>query len=481
MEHQRICQDGSDESDPRRRVLALLRRYGSATTSFQVLEPGFSYWFVRDDACVAYADTGGAWIAAGPPIAAPDEVGTIARAFLAEARKEKRRACFFAVNKKFADDADLDAFAIGEDPEWDLATWSETLRGARSLREQLRRARAKGIQIRVLDASEVAPGQATRVAIEALVLTWLDSRPMATMGFLVDVKPFGFSEERLYLVAEKHGLLVGFLSAIPVYARAGFFVEDLLRTREAPNGTAELLVDHAFRELDRRGLRMATLGLAPLAGPVARPLVHLRRLAKPLYHFEGVRAFKSRLKPARWVTQYLAFPHGTHSIWAIRDTLSAFATGGFLRFGLATLSKQRRLVVLVLGSLLVPWTLLLATGSGRAPWFPSAEIRIAWILFDGLLSVALISLFWRWRPWLVSVLACVAGIDAILTGVQIVYWNLPHAHGWFAWPTLFIAQAAPVVATAFLVYARRLDTKPKATAYPAGMTHKRESLEQDAP
>ena len=461
MEHQRNYADAPVDYDPRHRVLELLRRHGRATTSFQVLEPGFSYWFARDDACVAYADTGSAWIAAGPPIAAPKDVPTIAREFITYAKKQRRRACFFAVNKEFAQQADLDALAIGEDPEWDLSSWSETIRASRSLREQLRRARTKGIHVRIVAPRDVAQGRATREAIEALIQSWLASRPMATMGFLVGVSPFEFSEERVYVVAEKQGQLVGFLAAVPIYARRGFFVENLLRTREAPNGTAELLVDHAFHELAKRGICMATLGLAPLAGRVNSTLRFIRRMSKPLYNFEGVRAFKARLKPARWVAQHLAYPHGMHPIWPIRDTLSAFATGGFLRFGLETLSKQRRLVVLVLGSLLVPWTLLLAAASIGKPWFPSAEIRTTWIVFDLGLGAALVSLFWRWRPWLVSVLAFVTAVDAALTLLQVVYWDAPRAHGIPAWVMLFVSVVAPIAATSFLVYARRLDSKAK--------------------
>jgi len=51
------------------RVLALLKRYGWNATSFQILEPGFRYWFLGDEACVGYVDTGRAWVAA-PPVAA---------------------------------------------------------------------------------------------------------------------------------------------------------------------------------------------------------------------------------------------------------------------------------------------------------------------------------------------------------------------------------------------------------------------------
>ena len=61
----------------RQRALALLRRHGWNATSFQILEPGFLYWFdgphgdrdsdgdSDDGACVAYLDTGRSWVAAG--------------------------------------------------------------------------------------------------------------------------------------------------------------------------------------------------------------------------------------------------------------------------------------------------------------------------------------------------------------------------------------------------------------------------------
>ena len=51
-------------------VLELVRRFGSGVTSFQVLEPGYRYFFPDSEACVAYIDTGRAWVAAGAPLAA---------------------------------------------------------------------------------------------------------------------------------------------------------------------------------------------------------------------------------------------------------------------------------------------------------------------------------------------------------------------------------------------------------------------------
>ena len=72
----------SPQSPERERVLELLRRHGWNATSFQTLESDFRYWFHGDDACVAYVDTGAAWVAAGAPIAAPERLADVAGAFV---------------------------------------------------------------------------------------------------------------------------------------------------------------------------------------------------------------------------------------------------------------------------------------------------------------------------------------------------------------------------------------------------------------
>src|SRR5215831_1427387 len=77
----------------RRRVLAVLHRHGWNATSFQVLEPGFRYWF-------AYVDTGRAWVAAGAPLTAPGRLPEVAERFRVAARAERRRIAFFGVEER---------------------------------------------------------------------------------------------------------------------------------------------------------------------------------------------------------------------------------------------------------------------------------------------------------------------------------------------------------------------------------------------
>jgi phosphatidylglycerol lysyltransferase len=432
-------------------VGALARRFGWNATSFQVLEPGYAYFFPDDDACVAYVDTGRAWVAAGPPLADDARLSTVAAAFVEAARAASRRACFFGTEERFTTLTPLAHLLVGTQAVWDPAQWNETLSRSRSLREQLRRARAKGVRVRALPLDALGPGAPAGDAIAALVARWHRTRELAPLGFLARAEPLPSLPEHTLFVAELAELsaqddrLVGFLSVAPIFQRGGWLLQNLLRAPEAPNGTAEALVDHAMREAAARGTKLVTLGLAPLAGEVAPPLRFARAAAADLYNFEGLRAFKAKLQPTRWDRIFVSYPAETGVVRALVDVLGAFARDGFLRFGLRTLLRGPAVVVSLLTMLLVPWTALLASVDARI-WFPSPSIKWAWVGFDALLAVGLFTLRARWREGLARALTFAVGADALVTASEAVWWNLPRAPGLAARIALAVAVAAPLFA-----------------------------------
>lgn len=433
----------------RLRVLDLLRRHGWNATSFQVLEEGFQYAFDdEEDACVAYVETAGAWVVAGAPIAAPGSYGKVVNRFLAKARESKRRAGFFAVEDRFLHEQRLPSIRIGEQPTWDPSAWEATVQESKSLRQQLRRARSKGVVVRSLGPDELAePRIPVRRAIDVLIERWLGSRGMAPMGFLVDVQPFAFPEERRYFVAERDGRVVAFLAAVPVYVRNGWLLEDLLRDPSAPNGTSELVVDFAMRAFARQGSPYVTLGLAPLAG-ASGWLRMVREWSRALYDFEGVRAFKAKLRPHRWEPIYLAYAPGASANAALFDALAAFARGSFARYGAETLLHGPAVVVRALAAMLVPWTVLLALSPTR--WFPSEWLRVGWVMVDVAIATGLFCLAAKWRWWLGRALAAVVTADAVLTWGEAIVWNLRRAQGAGDCIVAGIACAAPSVAAVIL-------------------------------
>lgn len=443
------------------RALALVARFGRIGTAFQALSPGMSHWFDDIDGrgadargVVAYVDTGDAWVAAGEPIASPDDVIVVAERFVAAAQRSGKRASFFGTEGVLASSPHFQRFHLGEQPVWDPQQWASHVAAHRSLREQVRRTRAKQVDVRELSVAE-ATAAPMRAHIESVVRHWLASRPMPPMHFLVEVAPLAWLEHRRLFVAERLGVVVGVCSLSPVRARGGWLFEHLLRDPSAPNGTTERMVDAAMRALAADGVRWATLGLAPLAGPIPRWLRLMRSASRPLYNFDGLAAFKRKLRPQHWEPIYLAFPARASRLasvlagaMALVDGLRAFAGGPLWRFGVRTALRGPQPLLTMLERLLLPWTLMLALAP-TAPWFPSSVVQGAWVVFDvvlfGLLRFVRQHADGSVREGLMRVVAGAVTLDAVLTGWQALTWNRPRITAWWDGALVLLACMGPLL------------------------------------
>jgi phosphatidylglycerol lysyltransferase len=283
---------------------------------------------------------------------------------------------------------------------------------------------------------------------------------MPPMGFLVQMHLHSELGERRFFTAAQGDALVGFLSMVPVFARRGWFVEDLVRLPEAPNGTAELLVDAAMRAAAAEGSGYLTLGLAPLGGAVGPWLRIARRTGGPLYDFRGVHAFKAKLRPRAWAPIYISYPRPQLGVTTVYDALAAFGRGGLLRFGLRTLLRRPAVLIQALALILIPWTVLMAAAPS-ARWFPAPAVKWGWVAFDAALAVALISLARRWRRGLDTVLAALVSADAAVTLAQVLGWNLRHGRrDPLTVVVAAISVAAPTLAALLLWIGRRSGREP---------------------
>jgi len=321
----------------RRALLEAVRCFGRDTVSFQALEPGLAYWSDDEGGFVAFVDTGSAWVAAGSPLCPEDRAATVTRRFLEAARKKRRRASFCAVDASLPH---LERLPLGQQPVWDPRRFPDVLAKKRSLREQLRRAKKKGVRVRSIGPGPLDP--ALRASMQGLVDRWLEARRAPPLGFLLTVELFDHLEERRFVLAEQDGRLVGLLGMVPVYARSGFFFEDILRAPEAPNGTVELLVEAGMRVAAEQGATRVTMGLVPLVGPLPPFMRALRKIGGFLYGFDGLRALRVRLAPDAWEPVYLAHPRSMSRVTALWDTAAAMTAGRPLHFLFRSIARRLR-------------------------------------------------------------------------------------------------------------------------------------------
>ncbi len=304
--------------DPTGELLRLQTLYGYNPHSLVSIAPGAQLWSTPDiDGAVIYGEFGRVWLAAGDPLAPREDMAELARQFAAFARKKGRVAAFVPASTELAKLVSSRQFTpvkVGASPYFDLKTWNPRGDSAKKLRAGVNQARRAGVKVEVVSTVDEKLRQETA----RLCLRWLDTRRSGTtFGWLVALDPFLHSDHKKYFAARVDGELVGFLAASPIPARKAWYLEDVLRLPDAPQGTATLLVFEALMALKAEGVTLATLGTAPLAAEGAEdiacgehPMIErtFRAASRKLgafYNFEGLRRFKGKFVPSWWESEYI--------------------------------------------------------------------------------------------------------------------------------------------------------------------------------
>jgi hypothetical protein len=229
----------------------------------------------------------------------------------------------------------------------------------------------------------------------------------------------------------------------------------MLRGADAPNGTTELVLDLALRTI-AGDAAWATPGLTPLAGPIAWWLRAARTVTTPLYDFDGLRRFRARLSPARWIPVWLVWDRGP--AWLVLlDVLRAFACGPLTMFAWRSLTRHPNGPPWAVALPLVPWTGmllgLLSAGAAGILGF-SAPALAGWLIFDVGLAWLLFRAARRPHRRSLGLLALAAAIDAAISVQHLASRGL----GPDATSAVFrlAATAGPVLGTAALAWAALL-------------------------
>jgi phosphatidylglycerol lysyltransferase len=334
------------------RARELILRFGWNATAYQILNPGIELWFApAGDGVVGFVKHGRVRVVGGAPVCDLSRIEAVAADFVADARARGERVCYFGAGARL--DAALGATSdwsrvlLGAQPVWDPNRWPAAVNRRGSLRAQFNRARNKGLVVTEWP-SHLAEDHP---ALRRCLAEWLETRNLPPLHFMVEPETLSALRDRRVFVAERsEQQVVGFTILSPVPARDGWLVEQIVRGREAPNGTAELLIDFAMRAVAAGGSRYVTLGLSPLSqhAPVAAiqhpPWLRLvlrwvRLHGSRFYNFAGLDAFKAKFNPEAWEPIY-AIGQGTRfsprDLYAIAN---AFSGGASIRLVMRALAK----------------------------------------------------------------------------------------------------------------------------------------------
>ena len=294
------------------RARELVMRYGWNTTCFQIVNPGIEYWFGGDgESVIGYVTSGKARVVAGAPVCAEDAVRSVASEFEDDARSKHLGVCYFGAEARlenaFHDSKDHSRVLLGAQPVWHPSNWPKIMAGRSSLRAQFNRARNKGVEISEWSIERATNNPLLRGCLEA----WLESKGLPPLHFVIEPETLGRLENRRIFVAEHNSRVAAFLVLSPIPTRKGWLTEQFPHHPTAPNGTVELMMDRAVKQLYDEGDLYVTLGLSPLSkrakiekfdNPIWLRilLAWLRKHGQRFYNFDGLDAFKAKMTPETW-------------------------------------------------------------------------------------------------------------------------------------------------------------------------------------
>jgi len=301
----------------REKFRALILKSGWNATAYQLLNPGIELWFSgAGDGVVGYMTHARTRVVAGAPVCDAARLEAIAAEFAEDAHTHGEQVCYFGagdrLEESYASRRDWSRVLLGAQPVWNPHTWPAAVNRRNSLRAQFHRAVNKGVSVTEWSSKRAE----NHAALRRCLSQWLETRHLPPLTFMVEPETLSQLHDRRVFVAERgEGEVLGFTVLSPVPARNGWLVEQIVRGSNAPNGTAELLIDSAMHAIGESGATYATLGLSPLSrratfAPLPEPfwlrflLRWVRLHGARFYNFDGLDAFKAKFNPQAWEPIY---------------------------------------------------------------------------------------------------------------------------------------------------------------------------------
>jgi Uncharacterized conserved protein len=334
---------GRDANPTIARARELVLAHGWNSTSFQIVNPGIKRWFSdAGDAVIGYVTAAGIRVVAGGPVCERERISEVITEFETEAENSDEKVCYFGAESRLESIYDRSAshskFLIGAQPTWSPKNWPEIVSHHKSFRSQLNRARNKCVKVTEWPQHKAREN----LDLQACLQVWLESKGLPPLHFMVEPDTLSRLQNRRVFVAERDGSVVGFIVLSPVAKRNGWLFEQFPHVPGAPNGTVELMIHSAMCTLADDGCEYATLGISPLSKraniePFDDPLwlrvllAWLRKHGQRFYNFDGLDAFKAKLRPEKWEPVFAVSNEPRVSFRTLYAIASAFSSNAPVR------------------------------------------------------------------------------------------------------------------------------------------------------
>lgn len=310
------------EDIPDQFLRSCLEKYGYGSFSTCLLYPEFlPYRLTRVEGFVGHLAAPRMLLTIGEPVCAREHWRTAAEEFIAYAEGQRKSCAFVIVGQEFVDllrPWGGSMARLGDDLIFDVQRYEPRGDAAKKVRSARNQLLKRGGKIREY-RRELGVDAGLEQQIAEVSKRWLSTHPIGQFS-MASLDLFKFPQLKRYFLCEHEGRIQAILSCLPIFARQGVLLEDLVRDPMAPNGSSELLILESLQALRQEGVKIATMGLSPKvqlqrSGNFSRLTVGLVRagywMANRLSYLDEIYHYRKKYNPEICEPNYLVkFPAG---------------------------------------------------------------------------------------------------------------------------------------------------------------------------
>jgi phosphatidylglycerol lysyltransferase len=296
----------------------LVQMYGTDSLAYLTLEKDKKHYFgVNTEGFIAYVIIDKIMVCMGNPVCSEGDMKELLSEFLSFSRAKAYKVCFCSISKTFSTFLGKNGFSVskyGEEALLDLPSYELKGSSTSKLRQKLKRAEKAGITVQ-----EYVPQKQRDYSLEQKIVQiseeWLASKN-GKMGFtLGDLNLENPLDRRYFAAIDENNELQAILMFSPFNNGEGYFLDVMRRSSNSIPGVMEKSIIDASMKMRDEGVKIVSLGLAPLAGInpeqgsgtfLEKGMHFVYKHVNQGYDFKALHDYKKKFAPTRWEPRYIA-------------------------------------------------------------------------------------------------------------------------------------------------------------------------------
>lgn len=306
-----------------------VRRWGDLNTD-AILDSACQIFSIPTiEGFIGYKIEGECAIVFGEPLCASDDKGRLAEAFQRYCEGQNLSVTYIIVSDEFVNVAKK-PIAIQFGNKLILDPSRDPLKNTGSkgvlVRKKVKRAIGEGLSVSEYRSDDPK----LEKAIEKIGIAWLQSRHGAQV-YIAHLSFFADKEGKRWFYAHQGEKVVGVLLLNQIQASSGWLLNNLMISKEAPNGTSELLITSVLKILEEEKCHYVEIG--PVVGKQLEKLVGLGpfsiwltrglfKVAKRIFRLDGQTDFWEKFQPEKEPSYLLFDQINFRTIKALKSALN---------------------------------------------------------------------------------------------------------------------------------------------------------------